>query len=115
MLHRLAGLAVGELPPRLTMRALGRTRLERDVEPVGGEWLGHRPGQVLRYLGCQRGRVVTLDELLEVFWPSAGRAGVRQAIHTLRDRLEPDRPKDMASGASGATGSCARVSRPPTS
>jgi len=104
MLHRLAGpagLAVGELPPRLTVRALGRTQLEGDAEPVGGEWLSHRPGQVLKYLVCQRGRVVTLDELLEVFWPSAGRAGaasVRQAIHTLRDRLEPDRPKGKPSG-----------------
>jgi DNA-binding SARP family transcriptional activator len=36
-----------------------------------------------------------------VFWPNAGRAGatsVRQAIHTLRDRLEPDRPKGKPSG-----------------
>ena len=36
-----------------------------------------------------------------MFWPDAGRAGassVRQAIHTLRDRLEPDRPKGKPSG-----------------
>ena len=42
-----------------------------------------------------------LEELLEIFWPHAGRAGaanVRQAIHTLRDRLEPGRPKHRASG-----------------
>ncbi len=104
MLHRLAGpagLAAGELPPRLTVRALGRTRLEGEAGTVGGEWLSHRPGQVLKYLVCQRGRVVTLEELLEVFWPNAGRAGaasVRQAIHTLRDRLEPGRPKGKPSG-----------------
>ena len=56
---------------------------------------------MLKYLICERGRVVTMDELLEVFWPDAGRAGassVRQAIHTLRDRLEPDRPKGKPSG-----------------
>jgi DNA-binding SARP family transcriptional activator len=44
---------------------------------------------------------VPLEELLEVFWPHAGRAGasnVRQAIHTLRDRLEPDRPRGKPSG-----------------
>jgi DNA-binding SARP family transcriptional activator len=104
MLHRLAGPAAltrEELPPRLRVFALGRTRLETDGEPPAGEWLGHRPGQLLKYLVCQRGRVVTLEELIEIFWPNAGRAAatsVRQAIHTLRDRLEPGRPKGKPSG-----------------
>ena len=104
MLHRLAGpagLAREDLPPRITVRSLGRTRLEAESGTVEGEWLTHRPGQVLKYLLCERGRVVTMDELLEVFWPDAGRAGassVRQAIHTLRDRLEPERPKGKPSG-----------------
>jgi DNA-binding SARP family transcriptional activator len=104
MLHRLAGpagLPPEDLPPRLHVRALGRTRMETDAVPVADEWLGHRPGQVLKYLICERGRVVPHDELLEVFWPNAGRAGatsVRQAIHTLRDRLEPGRPKGKPSG-----------------
>jgi DNA-binding SARP family transcriptional activator len=104
MLHRLAGPAgMGreDLPPRLCVRALGRTRLETGAEPLAGEWLSHRPGQLLKYLVCERGRVITLEELIEVFWPNAGRAAatsVRQAIHTLRDRLEPDRPKGKPSG-----------------
>jgi DNA-binding SARP family transcriptional activator len=104
MLHRMAGPAAlerDELPPRLRIRALGRMRIESDDELLAGEWLGHRPGQVLKYLICERGRVVTMEELLDVFWPTAGRAGassVRQAIHTLRDRLEPDRPKGKPSG-----------------
>jgi DNA-binding SARP family transcriptional activator len=104
MLHRMAGppaLERDELPPRLRVRALGRTRIESDDEMLAGEWLSHRPGQLLKYLICERGRVVTLEELLEVFWPTAGRAGassVRQAIHTLRDRLEPARPKGKPSG-----------------
>jgi DNA-binding SARP family transcriptional activator len=79
---------------RLRIRALGRTRLETGDGPLAGEWLGHRPGEVLKYLICERGRIVSLEELLEVFWPTAGRSGaanVRQAIHTLRDRLEPAR------------------------
>jgi DNA-binding SARP family transcriptional activator len=103
-LHRLAGpagLAREELPPRLVVRALGRTSIECDGDASAEEWLDHRPGQVLKYLICERGRVVPLEELLEVFWPNAGRAGasnVRQAIHTLRDRLEPDRPRGRASG-----------------
>jgi DNA-binding SARP family transcriptional activator len=103
-LHRLAGpagLGPEELPPRLILRALGRTSIETGGEAVAEEWLGHRPGQLLKYLVCERGRVVPLEELIEVFWPTAGRAGaasVRQAIHTLRDRLEPDRPRGKASG-----------------
>jgi len=103
-LHRLAGpagLAREELPPRLIVRALGRTSIETHGEAAEEEWLGHRPGQLLKYLVCERGRVVPLEELLEVFWPHAGRAGassVRQAIHTLRDRLEPDRPRGKLSG-----------------
>jgi DNA-binding SARP family transcriptional activator len=104
MLQRLAGPAGRpreDLPPRLRVHALGRTRLETDAEVVTDEWLSHRPGQLFKYLVCERGRVVTLEEILEVFWPTAGRAGaanVRQAIHTLRDRLEPDRPKGKPSG-----------------
>jgi DNA-binding SARP family transcriptional activator len=103
-LNRLAGpagLAREELPPRLIVRALGRTSIETGGEAAAEEWLDHRPGQLLKYLVCERGRVVPLEELIEVFWPKAGRAGaasVRQAIHTLRDRLEPDRPRGKASG-----------------
>ncbi len=103
-LHRLAGpagLAREELPPRLIVRALGRTSIECGGDASAEEWLDHRPGQVLKYLVCERGRVVPLEELIEAFWPNAGRAGasnVRQAIHTLRDRLEPDRPRGRASG-----------------
>jgi DNA-binding SARP family transcriptional activator len=96
-----AGLAREELPSRLVVRALGRTSIEAGGEAAAEEWLGHRPGQLLKYLVCERGRVVPLEELLEVFWPHAGRAGasnVRQAIHTLRDRLEPDRPRGKPSG-----------------
>jgi DNA-binding SARP family transcriptional activator len=103
-LHRLAGpagLPREELPPRLVVRALGRMSIEVGGEAATEEWLGHRPGQLLKYLVCERGRVVPLEELLEVFWPHAGRAGassVRQAIHTLRDRLEPERPRGKPSG-----------------
>ena len=86
--------------PRLRIFALGRTRVESGEGPLAGEWLGHRPGEVLKYLICHRGRVVPLEELLEVFWPQSGRSGatnVRQAVHTLRDHLEPARERHAAS------------------
>lgn len=80
----------------LRIFTLGRTRVESGEGPMGGEWLAHRPGEVLKYLVTERGRIVPLEELVDVFWPQAGRGGatnVRQAIHSLRDRLEPRRPK----------------------
>jgi DNA-binding SARP family transcriptional activator len=82
--------------PQLRIFTLGRSRVESGEGPLAGEWLGHRPGHVLKYLVTHRERIVPTDELIETFWPDAGRKGVtnvRQAVHTLRDRLEPDRPK----------------------
>ncbi len=81
--------------PRLRVFTLGRTRIESGEGPLSGEWLSHRPGEVLKYLICERTRTVPIDELLETLWP-AGRAAatnVRQAVHTLRERIEPTRAK----------------------
>jgi DNA-binding SARP family transcriptional activator len=80
--------------PQLRIFTLGRTRVESGEGPLAGEWLGHRPGQVLKYLVTHRERVVPTDELVEVFWPAAGNRGMtslRQAVHTLRTRIEPRR------------------------
>jgi DNA-binding SARP family transcriptional activator len=86
--------------PRLRVFTLGRTRVESGEGPLAGDWLGHRPGQLLKYLVCHRHRVVPAEELIEVFWPQAGMRGttsVRQAVHTLRDRLEPERERHGSS------------------
>ena len=85
---------------QLRVFTLGRTRIESGEGPMGGEWLAHRPGELLKYLVTMRGRIVPLEELVDVFWPSAGSGGatnVRQAVHSLRDRLEPDRAKHAPS------------------
>ncbi len=86
--------------PQLRVFSLGRSRVESGEGPLAGEWLGHKPGAVLKYLVAHRERVVPTDELIEVFWPEASRNGVanvRQAVHTLRDRLEPGRSKHSGS------------------
>jgi DNA-binding SARP family transcriptional activator len=86
--------------PELRIITLGRMRLESGEGPLSGDWLGHRPGQLLKYLVCNRGRTVPLDEIIEVFWPDARSSrstNVRQAIHLLRERLEPHRRKHQPS------------------
>ncbi len=86
--------------PQLRIFTLGRTRVESGQAPLAGEWLGHRPGHVLKYLVTNRDRVVAAEELIEVFWPAVGTKGstnVRQAVHTLRDRIEPARERHAAS------------------
>jgi DNA-binding SARP family transcriptional activator len=82
--------------PVLRIFTLGRTRVESSEGPIGGAWLSHRSGELLKYLVCHRDRTVPLDELIEVFWPDARAtavANVRQTVHALRDQLEPRRRK----------------------
>ena len=80
--------------PELTIKALGRIRVDSREGPLGGNWLQQRPGQILKYLICERDRVVQAEEIAESLWPFSGRAAlssVRHFIHALRDKLEPDR------------------------
>jgi DNA-binding SARP family transcriptional activator len=81
--------------PELRIRALGRTRVESLEDSFDGEWLRQRPGQILKYLVCERDRTVLVDEIADAIWPEAGRRAVnntRFAIHRLRAKLEPRRP-----------------------
>jgi hypothetical protein len=92
--------AVAPIAERLEITTLGAFSLRCGGRALGGAWLHHRPGQVLRYLLCSRGHSVAADEIVEAIWPDAGRAGLislRQAVHVLRDRLEPDRPRHVPS------------------
>ena len=78
--------------PELTIKALGRIRVDSREGPLGGNWLQQRPGQILKYLICERDRVVQAEEIAEALWPLSGRQGlssVRHFVHGLRDKLEP--------------------------
>jgi DNA-binding SARP family transcriptional activator len=82
--------------PGLRVFTLGGLLVEGPEGPIAGEWLEQRPGQLLRYLICQRGRVAAADAIAEAICPHTGSAGatnnVRYLVHTLRTRLEPRRP-----------------------
>jgi DNA-binding SARP family transcriptional activator len=82
--------------PELTIKALGRIRVDSREGPLGGNWLQQRPGQILKFLVCERDRVVQAEEIAEALWPFSGRqalSSVRHFIHGLRDKLEPGRSK----------------------
>lgn len=80
--------------PVLRIFALGALRLDGPGLPPAGDWLAQRPGELLRFLVCERRRIVPADVIGEAIWPHAGSAApntVRHFIHALRERLEPDR------------------------
>ncbi|HYH59922.1 MAG TPA: BTAD domain-containing putative transcriptional regulator [Thermoleophilaceae bacterium] len=82
--------------PRLRISSFGRMHVDSPEGPLSGKWLQQRPGHVLKYLVCERNRVVHAEEIAEALWPGAGPTAlnnVRHFIHSLRDKLEPDRPK----------------------
>ena len=91
----------------LRVTTLGGLELERGGTRLDGEWLHHRPGQVLKYLVCARGHRVPSEELIDTLWPDAERSAItnlRQAVHQLRDRLEPDRRRHAPSSYIVAVG-----------
>ena len=82
--------------PRLRIFTLGRTEVLTQEGLLGGVWLDQRAGQVLKYLVCERHRVVPADEIAESVCRHPQRSTlstVRYFIHALRTRLEPGRPK----------------------
>src|SRR5437868_8108150 len=82
--------------PGQRITAFGRTRVDTPEGPLRGEWLQQRPGQLLKYLVCERNRVVPADVIAETLWPGTGRQGlgnVRYFMHALREKLEPERPR----------------------
>jgi DNA-binding SARP family transcriptional activator len=86
--------------PQLRIHALGRTRVLSDEGPIEGRWLSNRAGQILKFLVCERHRVVFADEIVEKLSPSAGlpgTRGLRYFIHVLRDELEPGRAQRQTS------------------
>jgi DNA-binding SARP family transcriptional activator len=86
--------------PEVRITAFGRTRVDTPEGPLRGEWLQQRPGQLLKFLICERNRVVPADVIAETLWPGTGRQGlgnVRHFMHALREKLEPHRPRGARS------------------
>jgi DNA-binding SARP family transcriptional activator len=80
----------------LEIFTLGRTMVRTPEGSLGGAWLHQRAGVLLKYLVCERDRVVSPDEIAEALWPQGDQrsvANVRHFVHALRSHLEPGRGK----------------------
>lgn len=79
----------------LRVCTLGKFAVEGVSGPISGEWLAQRPGEVLKYLICERRRAVASDRIGEALWPGAGpddgRNRLRFHVHSLRQKIEPER------------------------
>jgi len=81
---------------RLQIFTLGRTEVVTSQGPLSGGWLDQRAGLLLKYLTCERHRVVPTEEIAESVCNNAQHSTpntVRYFIHALRKWLEPGRPK----------------------
>jgi len=86
--------------PELRITAFGRSRVDTPEGPLRGEWIQQRPGQLRKYLVCERNRVVPADVIADALWPGTGRQGlgnVRYFMHALREKLEPHRARGARS------------------
>jgi DNA-binding SARP family transcriptional activator len=94
----------GTTPPRARVTegvqvqvfTFGRTEVLSPDVPLSGDWLDQRTGQLLKYLTCERHRVVPTEEIAESLSSHARGPTpntIRYFIHALRKRLEPGRPK----------------------
>jgi DNA-binding SARP family transcriptional activator len=92
--RRVEGLDLSSFPA-LRIDALGGFRVQGPEGPVGGGWLGQRPGLLLKYLVTERSGVVPSEQIAEALWPGTAQRDavglVRQYVHQLRGHLEPGR------------------------
>src|SRR5207248_578568 len=61
--------------------AMGTLRIEGPRGPLTGDWLEQRPGQLLRFLVCERWQIVPADVIGEAIWPHAGPAAPNTVRH----------------------------------
>ena len=86
----------------LRIRTLGSLRVETESAAIDGDWLQQRPGELFKYLICNRLLPLQSEQIAEALWPNASQhealTSVRQYVHQLRNNLEPDRgPRSTSS------------------
>jgi DNA-binding SARP family transcriptional activator len=93
---RSAALTVVSAAPAdlIHIRTLGETAVETPAGELSGDWLEHRTGRLLKLLITHRYTPMHADAIAEALWPRASAdttSTVRHFVHTLREKLEPNR------------------------
>jgi DNA-binding SARP family transcriptional activator len=94
--RRRRNVALWPSASELEIFTLGRTTVRGPEGSLGRPWLRQRAGVLLKYLVCERRRTISADEIAEILWPRRDQqavGNVRHFVHTLRERLEPERAK----------------------
>ena len=94
--------------PRLRVSAFGRMHVDSPEGPLGGKWLQQRQGHVLKYLVCERNRVVHAEEIAEALWPGAGPAAPAPTAAWRSARRRPRAPSRRSGSTPAVRAASAR-------
>jgi DNA-binding SARP family transcriptional activator len=81
--------------PELRVCALGGLSVDGPQGRLDGDWLGRKPGTLLKLLVCESYGAVTPERIAEALKPESGHGDVasraRYYVHGLRTKVEPER------------------------
>ncbi len=91
---------VDEGPPLLRVLSMGPLEVYRGEELIDGQWRTQKVKFLFAFLASERGRPVSEDKLLEMFWPDVedldkGKQNLYWTISTLRSKLRPAGDKKL--------------------
>ena len=86
--------------PSLCINAFGSVGVASGEATLTGSWLEHRTGLLLKFLVTQRKQTMHAEQIVAALWPTAGQEALntlRQCVHALRTKLEPERSRNSPS------------------
>ncbi len=82
--------------PTLRIKTFGSMRVSSGESSLDGGWTERRTGKLLKYLITERHHSVRGEQIVAALWPGAGpdaMGTLRQCVHALRDKIEPERSR----------------------
>lgn len=91
----LAPAEADAVPPRPTVRVLGRFEVVGAGVGVASRWSSRKARDALKILVCRRGRSIPREQLIDLLWPdtdlATGRGRLSVVLSMVRTALDPDR------------------------